>query len=293
MTNLKKDAEKGSTFLATILPAIKVPPQNIAVNINFRYIIILIPCYMRLKLVRIIFASLRPFEPACPEKNWPMNYLFPTFFRPYNGQHLQWSSVRIIMKAYLKSLLLLIFFMGCTAGDVVDVARVAVTGDAVSAQKLAAQKAAGYAVNPKALERDIRNFEKNFAALVKNFRKAVNRIWGKKEAQEPQPKNYVKYTHNYLSRARVDFDQGIITVETLDPKAPQLSLKNAIVATLLTPDDPRAVDLYTAKEVKLGEMPFLYREVVDHQDLEIRWSWRAERFADFLVAQNIKTRQKK
>jgi hypothetical protein len=33
--NHKKAAEKGSTFLATILPAMKVPPQNIAVNNNF------------------------------------------------------------------------------------------------------------------------------------------------------------------------------------------------------------------------------------------------------------------
>ena len=59
----------------------------------------------------------------------------------------------------------------------VNVARIAVTGDAVSAQKLAAHKAAGYAANLKALDRDIRYFEKNFAALVKTFHKVVeNRV---------------------------------------------------------------------------------------------------------------------
>jgi len=35
MTNLKNAAEKGPTSCATILPAIKVPPQKNAVNINF------------------------------------------------------------------------------------------------------------------------------------------------------------------------------------------------------------------------------------------------------------------
>jgi hypothetical protein len=35
IANLKKAAEKGSTSLATILPAINVPPQNIAVSNSF------------------------------------------------------------------------------------------------------------------------------------------------------------------------------------------------------------------------------------------------------------------
>jgi hypothetical protein len=34
MANLKKAAENGPTSFATTLPAIKVPPQKIAVNIN-------------------------------------------------------------------------------------------------------------------------------------------------------------------------------------------------------------------------------------------------------------------
>jgi len=34
MANLKKAAENGPTSFATALPAMKVPPQKIAVNIN-------------------------------------------------------------------------------------------------------------------------------------------------------------------------------------------------------------------------------------------------------------------
>lgn len=188
-------------------------------------------------------------------------------------------------------ILLLLLFFGCTRGDMVDIARVAVSGNPLSAQDIATRKVLGYAANPKALERDIKNFEKNFSVLRVKFRKTIEQIWGKKETKEPRPKEYVKYTQNYLSRASVDFDTGLITVETLDQKAPLASLKNAIATTLLTPHDPRAVDLYTAKAVKLGETPFLFGEVLDHEGKSIRWSWRAERFAEHLVEQNLQTRK--
>ena len=188
-------------------------------------------------------------------------------------------------------LAVILLLLGCTRGDMINVAKIAVTGDAVSAGKLATRKAVGYAINPKALERDIRNFETRFAALADQFRKAVEQIWGKKEIQVPKPKKYVKYTQNYLSRALVDFDRGLITVETLDSKTPLVSLKNAVATTLLSPNDPRAVDLYSAKPVKLGETPFLYNEVRDHQGKPIRWPWRAERFADYLIKNRLKHRE--
>jgi membrane-bound lytic murein transglycosylase C len=179
----------------------------------------------------------------------------------------------------------------CSTGEMVRVARIAATGDVASAELMAAEKAVKYASNPKALERDIKRFKKNYATLIKTFRKAVIVVWGKKEAKEPKPKEYVKYTQNYLSRASIDFDKGIIAVETLDQNARVKSLKNAIITTLLTPDDPRAVDLYSAKTVKLGKTPFLYSEVKDHEGKNIRWSWRAERFADYLINNRIQSRK--
>ncbi|MFC1829273.1 membrane-bound lytic murein transglycosylase MltC [Thermodesulfobacteriota bacterium] len=195
------------------------------------------------------------------------------------------------MKKLLLSLLTLSVFCGCSKGDVVRMTQIAVNKDVASAERMAADKAVEYAANPKRLERDIKRFQEEFARVVKKFRDAVQVIWGKKEAKEPGPKEYVKYTQNYLSRASVDFDQGTITVETLDPKDPLSSLKNAIVTTLLTPEDPRAVDLYSARTVKLGEVPFLYGEVKDHEHKDIRWGWRAERFADHLIDSRLQTRE--
>jgi len=197
----------------------------------------------------------------------------------------------LLMKNLSLAFLVILIIMGCSAWDAARVARIAVTGDVASAQRMAAEKAVRYAANPKALDRDIKRFQKEFAKLVETFRKAVGGVWGKEEIKEPGPREYVKYTQNYLSRALVDFDRGIITVETLDREDPLKSLKNAIITTLLTPDDPRAVDIYSARAVKLGKMPFLYGEVTDHEGKNIRWSWRAGCFADYLIKNRLQTRQ--
>jgi len=174
--------------------------------------------------------------------------------------------------------------VACTPMDAVDVARVA--ANPASAGRVAAEKAARYALNPKALAGDV----KRFAEMLERFRRAVNETWWEDDAREPTTKDYVKYTHNYLSRATVEFDRGIITVETVDDTAPLESLKNAIVTTVLTPEDPRAVDLYSASAVPLGAEPFLLGEVTDFDGKSIRWMWRAERFADELIKRNLKTR---
>lgn len=194
------------------------------------------------------------------------------------------------MLHYIRIAIILILTLcigSCSRHDAARIARAAATGSpAAAAESLARSTAMGYASNPAAIGYDIKRFKK----AVEDFIHAVESIWGKGDTRVPQPKEYVKYTQNYLSRASVDFDTGLITVETLDQKQPLTSLKNAIVTTMLTPGDPRAVDLYSAKTVKLGETPFLLGEVRDNENKNIRWAWRAERFADYLIKNQLKTR---
>ena len=174
----------------------------------------------------------------------------------------------------------------CSRYDATRIARAAITRDpAAAAEALARDKAIGYATNPQALASDLKQFKQ----LVDDFINTIDSIWGD-DARTPQPKEYVKYTHNYLSRASVDFDTGIITVETVDQSDPLVSLKTAIVTTLLTPADPRGVDLYSSKPIKIGETPFLLGEVKDNENKDIRWAWRAERYADHLISNTLKTR---
>lgn len=181
---------------------------------------------------------------------------------------------------------LCLLLAACSTGDAVRAARILATGDVAGAQVMAAEKAVRYAANPQALAWDIKAFKNR----LESFRKAVDAVWGPKDREEPTPRRYVKYSGDYLSRALVDFDAGTVTVETVDQKTPQASLEAAVTATVLAPADPRAVDLYSASEITLGEEPFLHGQVKDFEGRDIRWEWRAKNFARELVARGTATR---
>ncbi|WP_019616988.1 murein transglycosylase domain-containing protein [Psychromonas ossibalaenae] len=67
--------------------------------------------------------------------------------------------------------------------------------------------------------------------------------------QLPEQKKYVKYTNHYQDRAYIDFDKGIVRVETIARYSSLKHLKSAIVTTLLTPDSPNEVDIFSCKEI--------------------------------------------
>lgn len=153
-------------------------------------------------------------------------------------------------------------------------------------------RAALYERNPQALIADIRLVKRDYENLVSLLTGNVHRHWGGKEVKLPSRTRYIKYTQNYKSRAIVDFDAGKITVETVDDKNPHASLKNAIVTTLLTPDDPRAVDLFSDKSVALtsDKEPYLLGLVQDHQGRPIASPAQAEGFADYLLEKQAAAR---
>jgi membrane-bound lytic murein transglycosylase C len=136
-------------------------------------------------------------------------------------------------------------------------------------------------------------FQKDTAALdalINSFSGNIEKKWGSREIRMAGKANYVKYIDNYLSRAEVDFRKGTITIETVAPIDPKEHLKTAIVTTLLTPDDPAHVDLFSSQNITLEGKPFLYRQVVDQDKKPIQWSWRANRYADHLIASQLKTK---
>ena len=106
--------------------------------------------------------------------------------------------------------------------------------------------------DPERLLKDLHAAQHEFQALYDALTGNVKEKWGPKEVKLPEKKKYVKYTQNYRSRAIVDFDRGQITVETVDEKNPRESLSRAVAVTLLTPQDPRVVDVFSDKEVPLN-----------------------------------------
>ncbi len=138
-----------------------------------------------------------------------------------------------------------------------------------------------YQRDPEAVLRDLRTIQRDFNTIMTALTGRVRQTWGEKEVKVPEQKKYVKYTQNYMSRTIVDFDSGAVVVETLDEKTPKESLKNAIITTLLTPDDPRSVDLFSDKPVTLtsDRPPYLLGLVLDAQGQPIRTPAQAEAFA--------------
>lgn len=149
-----------------------------------------------------------------------------------------------------------------------------------------------YARDPELVLRDLRAAQRDFKALYEALGGKVGEKWGKKEVKLPEQKKYVKYTQNYKSRAIVDFDKGDILVETVDDQDPKRSLKNAVVTTLLTPQDPRSVDLFSDKEILLtgDKEPYLLGLVLDQQGKAIRTPNEAEPFAEHLLTSKYSTR---
>lgn len=180
-------------------------------------------------------------------------------------------------------ILILFVFTGCSVHDAYNITAAAISKNpSIAFKSLAKSKAINYTLNPKRLVNDLHSI----SSLIEN----IDTIWGKKNRKVPKPKEYVKYMQDYKSRASIDFDKGIVTVETIDKKDTINSLKNAIVTTLLLPEDPRAFDLFGSGKVKLGKTPYLYKEIKDDQNKYIRYQWRANRYADILIDKKLYTK---
>lgn len=159
-----------------------------------------------------------------------------------------------------------------------------------SLRQKAENKTYQYATDPGRMGDDLERARADFNKIMGFLMKAAGAKWGD-DTRTPGRERYVKYVHNYESRAMVDYDTGLITVETLVAQNPAKNLKNAIISTLLTPEDPRAVDLFSASRVKLSGKPFLAGLVRDHHGREVQGPRRAEAYAAWLV--NNRTEQKR
>jgi len=130
-----------------------------------------------------------------------------------------------------------------------------------------------------------------FDILMGQFAHNIENIWGIKEVLIAGPKDYVKYTDQYLTRSHINFDEGTITIETIAGTEPAAHLRQAIINTLLMGDDPGSIDLYSdANDVVISKEPFLYGQVVDNTGQPIRWEGRASKFADYLLQTRMKSR---
>ena len=143
-----------------------------------------------------------------------------------------------------------------------------------------------------AFAHDTEKLKAQMEAAFASLRSNVQKRWGQGDTKTADSTTYVKYTQGYKSRVVTDFNQGMLTIETLDQADPQASLKTAIVAALLTSDDPGAVDLFSDKEVTIeaSRRPYLYGLVHDEHGKSVGTRAQAEKLAQYLVAKKLQTR---
>ncbi|KJR16035.1 murein transglycosylase, partial [Vibrio parahaemolyticus] len=70
-------------------------------------------------------------------------------------------------------------------------------------------------------------FEKDTAALdavINSFSGNIKKLWGQRAVKFAGKSKYVKYIDNYLSRAEVPFQKGLMTIVTVSPSEPQNQL---------------------------------------------------------------------
>ncbi|MFQ1011467.1 membrane-bound lytic murein transglycosylase MltC [Gilliamella apicola] len=128
-----------------------------------------------------------------------------------------------------------------------------------------------------------------FNILIGQYANNIEEIWGPREVLIAGPKDYVQYEDNLQTRVHINFVSGVITIETLSD-SPIESLKEAIVSTLLMPEP---IDIIRHDKISqdLSHEPFLYNQILDQERQPIRWSGRANNFADYVLANNLKIRR--
>lgn len=132
---------------------------------------------------------------------------------------------------------------------------------------------------------------KRVKALYKSLSQNAGRQWGDNNSLLPDKKRYVKYINNYQARTLVDFEKGVVRVETLTTNSPIETLKQAVTITLLTTADPTKTDIFSSSAPNVDGVPFLYPQVIDNEGKVVQYRWRAQRYSNYLVTNKLqKTR---
>lgn len=134
-----------------------------------------------------------------------------------------------------------------------------------------------------ALETELKHYKRELASLQQQ----VAQQWGSGNVLTSGKKQFVKYSDNYKSRGDMDFTGGKVVVETVDQANPKARLKEAIVTTLLTPlnaDDP---NLFSDRRIDYDGPYLLSGQVKDQEGVPVKWPWRANRYAQWLVNHRV------
>jgi membrane-bound lytic murein transglycosylase C len=129
------------------------------------------------------------------------------------------------------------------------------------------------------------------AEQLKALDEQVTAVWGEEEKKLPSQTEVVKYSEDLQSRSIIDLKDGKLVIQTLvgEDDLADKSLQDALVAALLTSEDPRKVDLLSFKPNPLSTThPFLFGQIEDNRGRPIESVERAEAFAQWALKRKVK-----
>lgn len=114
------------------------------------------------------------------------------------------------------------------------------------------------------------------------FTEEVEQLW-LSESQLPSQSMVVQYSADKRSRALIDLKEGKLIVEHLASGNAAAKMQRILANALLTPDDPRQVDLLLVQDFSQSEQPFLLGQLVDSLGKPIDTRAKADKFAAWAV----------
>ncbi len=180
-------------------------------------------------------------------------------------------------------------FWGCSALG--NNAQITITEDPHYAIKQVAGNQLRISTDQKALLRDIKEVKRQYTKVTNALSGNVAKQWSNEDVSLPSAQTYVRYSNHYKSKASINFSTGAIRIETIDTQNPAKSLERAITHTLLLPQDPSKIDLYSDDDFTFDGKPFLAGLIKDNEGEDILTQWRAERYAKYLIENTLKTRK--
>jgi membrane-bound lytic murein transglycosylase C len=137
---------------------------------------------------------------------------------------------------------------------------------------------------PLRLVKDTHGFE----ILMGQFAHHIEEQWGPYDVVIAGLKDYVKYSDHYQTRAHINFQKGVLTVETLYSGDPQGRLRRAMVQTLLMGEEACHSHLFDDQEALISRHPFLSQQILDHHHQPITTLDQAECFTHNLLKHRSK-----
>jgi membrane-bound lytic murein transglycosylase C len=193
------------------------------------------------------------------------------------------GTIANITTGRLLALIVALALPACSTAPSPAVIDAVIRGDGQSAVRIAVEEE----LRRQGVPADLEHLPELIAALSA----ILSDVWGEREPEVASDHRYVKYVNAYEARAIVDFEAGWLQVETVAREDTLGKLRDAVVSTLLTTRDMRLEDIFSDAAPTTDGEPFLLGQVLDADRQPIRWRWRAERFADYLLATALKTRK--